>query len=215
MVGLWLLILPFVLDIHVLAAAPNAKDCIEGKVDCADLDNGSVNKDQDTGETSSKADSGDNKGSLIVEIMKTALALLVVLGLIYALLKFLNKRNHFSRVKALENLGGINVGTNKSLQIVRIGSRMYVIGVGENVEMLQEITDEDVKQEFIKQQGTTNTQGEGMITSLFSSLKNDSQSTDTMNINGFKKRFASELDKLKQTRKQRIRQSKAKDDSYE
>lgn len=213
MAGIVFLFLPFMLNIQVFAAAPNVKDCIEGNADCEKLDGDSSENEEDAGDT--LASNGEEKTSFAVDLIKMVFALVVVIGLIYALLKFLNKRNKlFSNVKAMENLGGISVGTNKSLQLVRIGSRVYVIGVGENVDMLQEITDEKMKQELLKP-NESGSNADGMFTSLFSGDKKHANPDREAGTDGFKNRLTQELANLKETRQRMIRQDNEQDEKDE
>nr|WP_245251401.1 flagellar biosynthetic protein FliO [Virgibacillus litoralis] len=141
-------------------------------------------------------------------------ALLLVLGLIYLLLKFLSKRNKlFQQVKALENLGGISVGPNKSIQLVRIGSRIFVIGVGENVEMLQEITEEEAKKEILHNNASNEVETKSILTSIFQQKSGSDEANQSKK--DFKNMFSSELNKLKQSRTKLINQRKQKEDKHE
>lgn len=91
------------------------------------------------------------KDSLAISIVKTIVLLGLILFLIYFLLKLLNKKNRlFQQSKTLENLGGISLGQNKSIQVIRVGEKMYLIGVGDNVELLQEVSDEVTKKSTIR-----------------------------------------------------------------
>ncbi|MCL7746479.1 flagellar biosynthetic protein FliO [Halalkalibacter alkaliphilus] len=77
---------------------------------------------------------------LIFAQMISALALVVVL--IYVLLRFLNKRSQsFRSSRLLENIGGVPLGANKSVQLVKIGDRLLVVGVGDSIQLLKEIED--------------------------------------------------------------------------
>lgn len=82
------------------------------------------------------------------DYIKVFLALLFVLGLLLFVLRFLNKRNlSYQQNSMIQNLGGQSVGTQKSVQLLQIGSKLYVVGVGENVQLLQVITDpEEIKE---------------------------------------------------------------------
>lgn len=82
------------------------------------------------------------------EYIKIFLALLFVLGLLLFVLRFLNKRNlSYQQNSMIQNLGGQSVGTQKSVQLLQIGSKLYVVGVGENVQLLQVIADpEEIKE---------------------------------------------------------------------
>lgn len=51
----------------------------------------------------------------------------------------------------MQNIGGIPLGQNKSVQIVRIGDRLLVVGVGENIALLDEIRDEDEIERILNQ----------------------------------------------------------------
>lgn len=198
-----LLICCFVFGIisEVSAEEPNAKECIDGKVDCNELEN------NDSKETD-KAGSEDNGGSIVFDLIKMVFALLLVLALIYLLLKFLNKRNKiFQSVKALENVGGISVGQNKSIQIIRIGSRIYVVGVGDNVELLHEITNENEKLELLH---SNQFQPKSLVSSLLQTKDNEDSTSKS-----FKSLFATELDKLKSGRKKMISNHKRKGDNHE
>ncbi|GGB30382.1 flagellar biosynthetic protein FliZ [Lentibacillus populi] len=212
-VGLLLVILSTVMNINVLAASPNVKDCMEGNADCVDLDGETPDKQQKSEDDQANPSIGNDNGSLVFEFVKMGFALLIVVALIYLVLKFLNKRNRlFSRVKALENLGGISVGPNKSIQIVRIGKKMYLIGVGENVEMLQEITDEEVKNDLLHH---NEGQNERTMPSLFLTKNDEARTGETEKRNEFKRLFTTELEKLKEGRKKLINQSRQKEDKHE
>lgn len=191
---------------EVFASAPNAKECISGKVDCDE-------QETKTPDETNKATSEDD-GSIAFYLIKVAFALLLVLALIYLLIKFLNKRNKlFQQVTALENIGGISVGQNKSVQIIRIGEHIYVLGVGDNVELLHEITNEKEKEELLHKNQKGEFQPGTLITSLFQQKKD----TEVKNQpkTDFKNMFASELNKIKNGRKKMIDQQKRKGDKHE
>ncbi len=88
--------------------------------------------------------------NMFISTVKLVFALAIIIILIYFVLKIVNGKNKtVQKTRSLENLGGIPLGTNKSLQTVRIGERIYVIGVGDTVEMLLEVTDEKTKSELM------------------------------------------------------------------
>jgi flagellar protein FliO/FliZ len=70
------------------------------------------------------------------------LVLIIVLFLV--LIKFLAKKNQYSPFgRSIRSLGGVPLGQNKSIQIVEIGHSLFVVGVGENIQMLEKIDDPD------------------------------------------------------------------------
>src|SRR5690625_4195057 len=142
-----LFILPFIFLAEAEAQTPSVNDCLEEDAECEEEVTPSA---EDEDETAPVAGFNDSN-SLVFDLIKLFFALLLVLALIYIMLKLLNKRNKmFNQIKHLENLGGISVGQNKSIQIIRIGAKFYVIGVGDNVEMLQEITDEKMAAQLLE-----------------------------------------------------------------
>ena len=76
------------------------------------------------------------------EYIKVFLALLFVLGLLLFVLRFLNKRNmNYQQNSMIQNLGGQSLGAQKSVQLLQIGNKIYIVGVGEDVQLLQVISD--------------------------------------------------------------------------
>lgn len=66
----------------------------------------------------------------------------IIVGLIVLSLRFLAKRNRgWWMNRSLRSLGGMTLGTNKSMQIVEWNGRIYVLGVGEDITLLESITD--------------------------------------------------------------------------
>lgn len=73
---------------------------------------------------------------------------IVVLGLIIALIillvRFLGKRNRYlSQSHAIRTLGAIGLGPNKSLQVIEIGGSVYLVGVGEDISLVDKISNPD------------------------------------------------------------------------
>jgi flagellar protein FliO/FliZ len=78
------------------------------------------------------------------DFVKMIFALFFVIFLIYVILRFVNQRNRmFGQAKALRNLGGVPLGANRSIQLIKVGERILVVGVGDDVRLLQEIRDEN------------------------------------------------------------------------
>lgn len=82
--------------------------------------------------------------SFLDSLFRIVLGLGVVIGLIYFIAKWAKRKTGFSNQnKVISNVGGVPVGQNKQVQIINVGKQYFLIGVGENVELLTEITDED------------------------------------------------------------------------
>lgn len=100
------------------------------------------------------------------EVLRILLVLVLIVGLIIVLLRFIGKRNRgWWMNRSLRSLGGVAVGTNKSLQIVEWNGRIYVLGVGDNVTLLEAITDADTVAALLAEHDTSNAAGEAAIPS--------------------------------------------------
>ncbi len=214
---LWITVLLMLcfLPLHTSEASatdPSAKECIENpdKAGCND-------GEEDQGSSSPLNESAQEESpSLAWNIVKLVLALAFIIVLIYGLLKFVNKRNQmFSNVRAMQNLGGISLGQHKSMQLVRIGDRYYVVGVGDNVELLTEIEDEKTIQELSNpSEGEVYNPG-ARLASLISKNKKPTSQESESSIQ-FQQLFQSELKSLKQKREKVIeKQQQKKEDSDE
>ena len=85
------------------------------------------------------------------DIVRLIGATLLVIALIYGLLKFLYRRGQLLPGKkgVIEHLGGTSVGANRSVQLIKVGNRILVIGVGESIQLLCEIAEEDEMKEIL------------------------------------------------------------------
>ncbi|WP_232735743.1 flagellar biosynthetic protein FliO [Alteribacter populi] len=93
---------------------------------------------------------GSNESELPVQndqnyfwmIVQMFLALAFVIALIYGILKLVNKRSQSMRNHStIRSIGGVNLGPNRSVQLVKVGNRLLVVGVGETIQLLKEVTD--------------------------------------------------------------------------
>ncbi|MEK3978068.1 flagellar biosynthetic protein FliO [Psychrobacillus sp. FSL K6-2836] len=76
------------------------------------------------------------------DYIKMIFALLFVIALLYGLLRFVNSRNKtFQTNQLIQNLGGVGVGQGKSLQLMQVGNSIFLVGIGEDITLLKEITD--------------------------------------------------------------------------
>lgn len=84
----------------------------------------------------------ETSGAVAWQMLWILFVLVIVVGLIVVLLRFLAKRNRgWGMNRTLRSLGGFALGQNKSMQIIEWNGRIYVLGVGENVTLIDAITD--------------------------------------------------------------------------
>ncbi|RUL55794.1 flagellar biosynthetic protein FliO [Lysinibacillus antri] len=148
------------------------------------------------------------------DYMKMFFSLVLVLALLILILKFINKRStSYQQNSVVRNIGGISVGPQKSVQLLHIGDTLYIVGVGEDVQLIKEIKHPDeVKQllEYYNEKQTFVTSTTPYIVDLFNKIKwntnttkiedNDSNFGDLLNkkITDIKAERKSELEKWKE-----------------
>ncbi len=84
----------------------------------------------------------DNMGEsgLIIEVI---VYLALVLFLIYLLFWLLKKNRSIIKSNVFNHLGGLSLGQNKSIQIVEIGNKIYILGIGDNINLVNIIENND------------------------------------------------------------------------
>ncbi|MFD6207230.1 flagellar biosynthetic protein FliO [Peribacillus sp. NPDC060253] len=93
-------------------------------------------------QSNNQASNPDKVGITVWEFLRMIFATIFVVALLYIILKFINKKSKsYQKANSVENLGGTSLGANRSVQLVKIGGRILVIGVGENIQLLKEIDD--------------------------------------------------------------------------
>ncbi|MFD2925535.1 flagellar biosynthetic protein FliO [Halobacillus naozhouensis] len=187
------------LGYQVHALGPSVSECaknpeLEG---CTPADPDSEN-DQNT-DGAAVTDSGSDT-SIVWNIIKLVFALLLVLALIYGLLKFFNKRSKsFTKNRTMENLGGLTLAPNKSLQAVRIGEQIFIVGVGDSVEVITEITEQSTRESFLHQENH-DLVNKG-ISHLLKQNKGRTDDAAQSAVSPFKQLFEQQLNEMKNKRK--------------
>lgn len=149
------------------------------------------------------------------DFFKMIFTTLFVIALIYGLLKFVNKKNKmFNQYKFIENLGGTSLGTNRSIQIVKVGERILVVGVGESIHLLKEIEDSEEISDILEQH---NSKLDSMIQprDIISKFIEKRKSTKSSEQDEFSSILQKQLSDLTQGRKKIVEQLEDKESSKE
>lgn len=89
----------------------------------------------------------DYFGSMIWVII----VLIFIIGGIVLLVKFLGQKSgSWMKHRAIRVLGGAVLGQNKSVQVVEIGRQIYILGIGDDVRILDKINKAEETDEFIR-----------------------------------------------------------------
>ncbi|AYB43481.1 flagellar biosynthetic protein FliO [Paenibacillus lautus] len=77
-----------------------------------------------------------------LQLFYVFIVLAIIIALIVFLIRFLGRKNQsWMQGRSIRTLGAVGMGPNKSLQLVEIGGSIYVIGVGEDVRLVDKISD--------------------------------------------------------------------------
>jgi flagellar protein FliO/FliZ len=118
----------------------SVKECFEDPGNCGENQDLEVVDEQEDNKQSEASKDSAAIGLTFGDFLKMIFATLFVIALLYSILKLVNKKGTLhSKSDTLVNLGGLTVGTNRSVQLIKVGERLLVVGVGENIQILTEI----------------------------------------------------------------------------
>ncbi|MGM7701183.1 flagellar biosynthetic protein FliO [Pseudalkalibacillus sp. Hm43] len=114
--------------------------------------------------------------SSVGTMFKVLFALAFVVALLILVLKLLHKRTQVvQQGKGIQTLGGTMLGNHRSVQLVKVGNRILVVGVGDNVELIKEIEDPDEIDSLLRMNESPSSPGDSIkgLNSWFNALRNN------------------------------------------
>lgn len=114
------------------------------------------NADKPTDDNPTVSTSGNNSeqtvGLTAFDYIKALFYFGLVLAILIYVLRFINKRSvKYQQNSIVQNLGGTSLGAQKSVQLLRIGDTIYIVGIGDNVQLIKEISDPEEVEEIINE----------------------------------------------------------------
>lgn len=86
--------------------------------------------------------------STVGTLVKVVLSLVVVIGGFLVLMRWLNARTQgVKTAQHMKHLGGVPLGKDRSVQLVKLGDQVYVLGVGESIQLIDRIDAESIDEE--------------------------------------------------------------------
>ncbi|MEK3855103.1 flagellar biosynthetic protein FliO [Cytobacillus sp. FSL H8-0458] len=185
--------------VHAEQLNNSVKECMKSPEECEKQElKGS--KGSKTAEGQNQQDESGKIGLTFWDFIKMILATGFTIGLLYALLKFINKKSKvYNRSQLVENLGGTALGANRSVQLIKVGKRILVVGVGENIQLLKEIDNSEEYSQIIKEH---NDKLEQLIrpSDIVTKVMKRTQQTEE-NKQNFSALLGMQLDEMKKGRK--------------
>ncbi|OXS75317.1 flagellar protein [Lysinibacillus sp. KCTC 33748] len=201
----FLFLYPTTTSVYAESDTNFVSDCIKG--DCKEDSTPAAKKDSDIPAAG---------GLSAWEYIKMVLALIFVVALFYGLMKFLNKRNlNFQRNQLVQNLGGLSLGAQKSVQLLQVGKTLYLVGIGEDVQLLREITDPDEVATLLalyneRQELAATSPYIAEVLSKFKRKNNESSSVQQKQTS-FGELFEKKISEIKQERNEELEKWKQKE----
>ncbi|MFD2682819.1 flagellar biosynthetic protein FliO [Bacillus seohaeanensis] len=224
--------LPFILSVVVIFSIltctlsipvqaefkPNVKNCLEQPDKCDDEEKQEGVQKEVEEDTNTDIDASSVTTSVtFMDYVKMVFALLFVVALIYFLLKFINKRSRsYNQTKIFHNLGGTPLGGNRSVQLVKVGNKLLILGVGEDIQLLKEIEDEQEKEEMLHYFSNDSTQMAGakeFISNWFPK-GNSGKSSSPNEAEPFQSVLKNQLDEVRKGRKKLLEDLKNKENNH-
>lgn len=150
------------------------------------------------------------------DYIKMVFALLFVLALLYGVLKLVNSKNRlYQQHQLIQNLGGLSLGQHKSVQLLQVGDSLFLVGVGEDISILKEITSSEEKEKLMNFYSNKPeiTEQIPYIATLLKRFKNplSSQSVKNPKNGSFEQVFRKKLSEIKTDRSEGLRDWKKKE----
>lgn len=135
------------------------------------------------------------------DFLRMIFAMIFVVALLYFVLRFISKKTkNYQKASFIENLGGTSLGGNRSIQLVKVGDRVLIVGVGEDIQLLSEIKNDIERNQLLdeyNQKMEQMIQPVDLLTKWIDKFKKTKTET-----NSFTVELKNQLQQMKQSRKQ-------------
>lgn len=140
-------------------------------------------------------------------LITVIVVLVIIIILIVLLIRFLGKRNRYlSQSRSIRTLGAVGLGPNKSLQVIEVGGNVYLVGVGEDISLVDKISDPEqvaLLHQSFAEEGAEFPSLASVIGNFVSRFRKSSPEEEELDEAKFHEVFQSQLRKMP-TRKQQV-----------
>jgi flagellar protein FliO/FliZ len=93
----------------------------------------------------------DKAGGTIKMVGYVIFCLIIIIAIFFIIIKLISQKNRLMMSgRSIKTIGGVSLGQNKSIQVVEVGHTLFVVGVGENVQLVSKIEDAEEIQFIIE-----------------------------------------------------------------
>ncbi|WP_241156857.1 flagellar biosynthetic protein FliO [Bacillus sp. FJAT-42376] len=138
------------------------------------------------------------------DFIKMIAATIFVVGLIYVLFRFISSKNKMMTHAAyLQTLGGTSLGQNRSIQLVKAGDDILLVGVGDSIQLLKVIEDEEEIERIVKQYEDKGVDLQGARALFSKAAQSFGGKAEAKPALSFKQSLQKQLEELGKERKQK------------
>lgn len=173
---LWILIATVFLPCLNIAAASSVYDTLQGQSPATE-ENNDIMDQQITEETETTDNEPSNTWLFFTALARLVGATVFIILIIYygAKLIMLNRKKLQSS-QYMQTIGVHPLGQNKNIQLIRVGKKVYIVGVADDITLLKEMEVEDAQQLILQEDEDVNSDGsnkfEGILKNKISEYKN-------------------------------------------
>jgi flagellar protein FliO/FliZ len=158
-------------------------------------------------EPNTNTNSFDGYGSSIKMVGYVIFCLILIIALFFIIIKVISQKNRFMMSgRSVKLIGGVSIGQNKSIQVVEVGHTLFVVGVGDNVQLISKIEDAE-EIEFIVDhmhvRGNKDFPTFQSLSKWFKGLKGEKHIEDQDLSTSFQQVFHEKMERIS-NRKQRV-----------
>ncbi|ANC76873.1 flagellar biosynthetic protein FliO [Fictibacillus phosphorivorans] len=152
----WLISLFTAVCLSLVPYSVQAEGSSSGKSVYDTINKSDQKGDKEKAPATNSPDSPESESTFMM-LVKLVFMLGIVLAILFFVLRFIQRKSvSFQDGKNIQSLGGIGIGQNRSVQLIKTGNSVLVVGVGDSVTLLKEITDEDEVQMMLDQRPSQN-----------------------------------------------------------
>lgn len=81
-------------------------------------------------------------GSTVKMVGYVIFCLILIICLFFIIIKVISQKNRLMMSgRSVKLIGGVSIGQNKSIQVVEVGHTLFILGVGDNIQLISKIED--------------------------------------------------------------------------
>ncbi|WP_166786717.1 flagellar biosynthetic protein FliO [Jeotgalibacillus salarius] len=186
----------------MFASPGNVSDCMgdNPSEDCAEQELPAV------------GESNEPSGINFMTFLRLIGALAFVIILLFGLLKFINsKTKNYQQTRLIKNMGGTTLGGNRSVQIVKIADSYYILGVGDDVNLIKEVTTPEEVVEIEEYFDQSETVTDSPVAGFIDKLKRNKADQQPEKNQSFGNLFKDQLNQHNEERKKMFERAKDKE----